>query len=154
MRRTFNRGLLSGLAVVAAITGVWAYFAPRSWYDGFPGLGLSWLPQLGPYNEHFCKDVGAMFLALLVLSVAAICCIDNQAVVRIAAGAWLTFNALHWWFHMTMLHMYSTRDAVLNVILLSLLVIMAATLLIPRRTTGNRRSDAAATADGPDVRSR
>lgn len=135
MRRNLNRVLLAGLAVVAAITGVWAYFAPRSWYDSFPGMGLSWLPQLGPYNEHFCKDTGAMFLALLVLSVAAVICIDNQAVVRIVGGAWLTFNTLHWWYHMTMLHMYNTRDATLNVIFLSLMVVAAAVLVFPRRTT-------------------
>ncbi|MET0702358.1 MAG: hypothetical protein ABWY93_22110 [Mycobacterium sp.] len=133
MTKTLNRILLAVLALVATITGVWAYVAPRSWYDSFPGLGLSWLPQLGPYNEHFCKDVGAMFLALLVLSVTAIFCIDNRAVVRITAASWLTFNVLHWWFHMTMLHMYNTRDAVLNVILLSALVLISAALLVPIR---------------------
>jgi len=131
--KTLDRVLFTVLGVVAGFTGVWAYAAPRSWYENFPGFGLSWLPQLGPYNEHFCKDTGAMFLALLVLSVAAIVYVNNRTVVKIAAGAWLTFNVLHFVYHMTMLQMYNTRDAVLNVIFLSLLVLISAALLIPDR---------------------
>jgi hypothetical protein len=101
---------------------------------------LSWLPQLGPYNEHSCKDTGAMFLALLVLSVAAVVYVNDRTVVKIAAGAWLTFNVLHFAYHMTMLQMYDTRDAVLNVILLSVLVLISAALLIPDRA---KKRDAA-----------
>ena len=133
MSRELDRTLLTVLGVSAAFTGVWAYGAPLSWYENFPGLGLSWLPQLGPYNEHFCKDTGAMFLALLVLSVAAIVYVNNRTVVKIAAGAWLTFNVLHFGYHVTMLQMYNTRDAVLNVVLLSVLVLISAALLIPGR---------------------
>jgi hypothetical protein len=36
-------------------------------------------------------------------------------------------------YHMTMLQMYNTRDAVLNVIFLSLLALISAALLIPDR---------------------
>jgi len=54
---------------VRAFVGAWALFAPVSWYDSFPGLGLRWLPVLGPYNEHLARDVGAFFLALTALSV-------------------------------------------------------------------------------------
>ena len=74
-----------------------------------------------------------MYLALLMLSVAAIVSVNNRTVVKIAAGAWLTFNVLHFVYHMTMLQMYNTRDAVLNVIVLSLLVLISAALLIPDR---------------------
>jgi hypothetical protein len=133
MSKKLDRVLLTVLGVAAAFTGVWAYGAPLSWYENFPGLGLSWLPQLGPYNEHLCKDTGAMFLALLVLSVAAIVYVNNRTVVKIAAGAWLTFNVLHFAYHMTMLQMYNTRDAVLNVVFLSVLVLISAALLIPDR---------------------
>ena len=45
--------------------------APRHWFATFPGLGLSWLPQLGPYNGHFARDVGAFFLGLTVLGLRA-----------------------------------------------------------------------------------
>jgi tryptophan-rich sensory protein len=147
MGKKLDRVLLTVLGVAAAFTGVWAYGAPRSWYENFPGFGLSWLPQLGPYNEHFCKDTGAMFLALLVLSAAAIVYVDNRTVVKIAAGAWLTFNVLHFAYHMTMLQMYNTRDAVLNVILLSVLVLVSAALLIPDRAM---KRDAARPARGDE----
>jgi hypothetical protein len=138
MSTTLHRVLLTVLAFTAAFTGGWAYVAPRSWYESFPGFGLSWLPQLGPYNEHFCKDTGAMFLALLVLSVAAIAYVNNGTLVKITASAWLTFNVLHFVYHMSMLHMYNTRDAVLNVIGLSLIVLVSAALLIPTRTRTRR----------------
>ena len=134
MSTTLQRVLLVFLAFNAAMTGGWAYFSPRTWYENFPGFGLSWVPQLGPYNEHFCKDTGAMFLALLVLSVAAIAYVNNGTLVKITAGAWLTFNVLHFVYHMSMLQVYNTRDEVLNVILLSLLVLVSAALLIPTRT--------------------
>jgi hypothetical protein len=75
-----------------------------------------------------------MFLPLLVLSVAAIAHVNNGTLVRITAGAWLTFNVLQFVYHMSMLQVYKTRDAVLNVILLSLLVLVSAAVLIPTRT--------------------
>jgi hypothetical protein len=138
MSTTLHRILLTVLALTAAATGLWAYLAPRSWYANFPGFGLSWLPQLGPYHEHFCKDTGAMFLALLLLSVAAIALVHNGSLVKVTAGAWLTFNVLHFVYHLSMLHMYNTRDAVLNVISLSSLVLISAALLIPARTSRTR----------------
>ena len=52
--------LLGILALTGTVTGAWAYFAPRHWYDTFPGMGMSWLPQLGPYNWIPCGvEVGA-----------------------------------------------------------------------------------------------
>ncbi len=70
-------------------------FAPISSYDAFPGLGLSWLPQLGPYNEHLVKDVGAMLLALAVLSVVALWHADDGRSSRMAGAVWLAFTVLH-----------------------------------------------------------
>ena len=39
--------------------------------DTFPGGGRHWLPMLGAYNEHLARDVGALYLALAVLSAGA-----------------------------------------------------------------------------------
>src|ERR1700694_5784187 len=41
MSTTLHRVLLTVLAFTAAFTGGWAYVAPRSWYESFPGFGLS-----------------------------------------------------------------------------------------------------------------
>lgn len=135
MKTTLHRGLLALLAATGTVAGAWAYFAPRNFYDTFPGGGLSWLPQLGPYNEHFCKDVGAMYLALTLLTALTIVHVTNTTLLWITAGTWITFNGLHFIYHLTMLHMYSPRDQVLNVIVLAALLLVSGLLLIPVRAS-------------------
>lgn len=120
--------LLTGLGV-----GSWAYFAPMSWYTTFPGFGLSWLPQLGPFNEHFVKDVGGFYLGLAVLSAGALVMVGNDGVVRLSAAVWFVFNTFHGVYHLQMLHMYNTRDQILNVIALGALWLASAALLLPVR---------------------
>jgi hypothetical protein len=133
MNTALQRGLLILLAVTGAGVGLWAYGAPRNWYDTFPGLGLSWLPQLGPYNEHFVKDVGAMYLGLTLLSVLTIVHISNTTLVTVTAGTWTVFNLLHFIYHIQMLHMYDTKDQILNVIVLTAVLLASAALFIPIR---------------------
>ena len=133
MNITMQRGLLALLTATGAVTGLWAYVAPRNWYDTFPGMGLSWLPQLGPYNEHFAKDVGAMFLGLMLLSVLAFIHVANTTLVKVTAGTWTVFNLLHFIYHMQMLGMYSPRDQVLNAIVLTAILLAGAALFIPIR---------------------
>ncbi|MEV0183170.1 hypothetical protein AB0I54_28325 [Streptomyces sp. NPDC050625] len=133
MSIAIRRALLAVLALLGLYTGGWAYFAPKHWYENFPGFGFSWLPQLGPYNMHLAKDDGAMFLALGVLSLFAIRYAHNTLVVLITASVWLVFNVLHFIFHMQHLHVYNTTDKILNVVLLSLLVVFNAALFVPVR---------------------
>ncbi|MFF1677291.1 hypothetical protein [Streptomyces sp. NPDC058256] len=121
------------LAVVALYTGIWAYFFPKGWHGNFPGFGLSWLPQLGPYNEHLAKDSGAMFLALGILTVIALRSVRNNRLVQTTGAVWLVFNVLHFTYHMQHLDMYNTRDQVLNVVFLGALLLVAALLLVPIR---------------------
>jgi hypothetical protein len=128
-----RRVLLVFLLISAFGVGSWAYFAPMSWYTTFPGFGLRWLPPLGPFNEHFVKDVGAMFLGLAVLSVGALAMVVNDGVVRLVAATWLTFNTFHFVYHLQMLHVYGTLDKVLNVIVLGALLLASAALLAPVR---------------------
>lgn len=133
MNTAIHRGLLGFLTLTGAGVGLWAYAAPRNWYDTFPGMGLSWLPQLGPYNEHFVKDVGAMFLGLGLLSVLTLIHIANTTLVKVTAGTWTLFSLLHFIYHMQMLGMYSPRDQVLNVIVLTVILLASALLFIPVR---------------------
>jgi tryptophan-rich sensory protein len=135
MNALLHRSALTLLGTGGAVTGAWAYAAPRHWYDNFPGFGMTWLPQLGPFNEHFVKDVGAMFLALAALSAVTFVLVANQTLVRVTAVTWLVFNTLHCIYHLSMLQMYNTRDATLNGILLPLLVLAAAALFSPVRTS-------------------
>ena len=133
MKPFVQRILLVVLSLFGLVTGVWAYFFPRHWYDTFPGMGLSWLPQLGPFNEHFATDTGAMFMGLVTLSIAAFIWSTNITLVRVAGAAWTVFNLLHWIFHMRMLHMYEPRDQILNAITLSAILVVSALLLLPTR---------------------
>ncbi len=126
-----HRVCLAILTFTGLLVGVWAYLAPVNWYNTFPGLGLRWLPVLGPYNEHFVKDVGAMYLAMAAVSVMAFCYVTNQALMRTAALALSIFNILHLIYHVTMLHMYGPLDAVLNMIALTVVTVCSLALAIP-----------------------
>ncbi|MEB3031726.1 hypothetical protein KV113_09155 [Mycolicibacter sp. MYC340] len=134
MNLIVHRLCLILLTIVGLSLGVWAYFAPLNWYSTFPGMGMSWLPVLGPYNEHFVKDVGAMFFALGALSALAVYYLANRPVVVITAVSWSIFNALHLIYHIPMLHMYGPRDLVLNAISLSLILVVSLALLVPARS--------------------
>jgi hypothetical protein len=131
MRLVIRRILLALLLLAAVVLGTWTYVMPRSWYDTFPGFGFRWVVQTGPYNEHFVKDIGSMYLALAVLTAAALWFAASDATVRITAAAWTTFNLLHLIYHATMLQMYDGRDKVLVIASLVILVLVSASLLMP-----------------------
>jgi hypothetical protein len=130
MRSLLDRVCLALLLLSACYVGGWAYLAPYHWYAHFPGFGLRWLPQLGPYNEHLAKDVGAMYLALAVLTLVALARPRDRASTRIAGATWLVFNVLHLAYHTTMLGRYGPTDRVLNVVTLSLVVLLAVPLVV------------------------
>jgi hypothetical protein len=134
-----DRISLAFIAVTSAYVGIFAYFATRTWFDTFPGFGLRWLPQLGPYNEHFAKDIGAVYLAFTALSLMALAHARKPAVVPLAGATLLVFNTLHFLYHLTMLHMYEPLDRALNVVLLGLLVVVSVILVIPARAVTNRK---------------
>lgn len=138
--KPLRQAALVTLIVTGLYVGVWAYFFPWEWYDGFPGFGRRWLLPLGPYNEHLAKDTGALYLALAVLSGAALRRAHNNRLVRTAGAVWLVFNTLHLVYHMQHLHMYGTTDRVLNVVGLGALMLVSAALLIPARAAPRRPS--------------
>jgi len=121
------------LLLVALILGTWTYVMPRNWYDTFPGFGMRWVVPTGPYNEHFVKDIGSMYLALAVLTVAALWFATSDATVRMTAAVWTTFNLLHLIYHVTMLQMYEGRDRFLVVASLVIVFLVSASLLMGSR---------------------
>lgn len=134
MNSLLYRACLFVLTLSGAFVGCWAYFAPLNWYDTFPGMGLSWLPVFGPYNEHLVKDVGSMYLALTALSALTLVYLSNRTLRIVTAVSWTTFNLLHLTYHLTMLHMFGTRDAVLNVIALGGALLCSMALGLPARS--------------------
>ena len=89
MKLLLDRISLVFNGVTSAYVGIFAYFAPQSFHANFPGFGLRWLPQLGPYNEHLLKDVGGFYLAITVLTFAALANARKPAVVPMAGVALL-----------------------------------------------------------------
>jgi hypothetical protein len=138
MNPLFHRSCLVLLAITNAFVGLWAYFAPLHWYNTFPGMGLRWLPVLGPYNEHFAKDVGAMNLAMAALGVMAFVYLTNRTLLRVTALALSIFNLLHLIYHITMLHMYGPRDAILNAVVLTLILSSSMALAVPIKGADTR----------------
>jgi hypothetical protein len=103
-------------------TGLQATFAPRSFYDDFP-LGRHWVAQTGGgYNEHLVRDVGALFLAMVLLSFWAWW---RPALCLPLAVAWTMLGALHLAFHVQHLKHLETIDKVGEVTSLSIALVLA-----------------------------
>lgn len=119
MRDRVLRVLLVLLALGNVQVGVWATFAPRSFYDDFPGGDRSWVALDGPYNEHLVRDFGATNLAIGVLTIAALVWLTRALVVT-AGLAWIVYGVPHLVYHLRHLDVYETGDQVANVVLLSL----------------------------------
>lgn len=106
---TWIRVALGYLVLVSLQIGAWAQFAPRSFYDDFPGLGRAWVSVDGPYNEHLVRDVGGLYLALTVLLVASIITL-SRALVITASAAVLASGVPHLVYHLANRDGLSTGD--------------------------------------------
>jgi hypothetical protein len=143
---TGKRVIAAVLALSAAWVGPWAEIAPRSFYTSFPLGGRGWLTVLGPYNEHLTRDVGGLYLALLVMSCWAAVRPRAESFAMVGAG-WLAFGVPHLIFHMLHLDGYTTADKVGNVGGLGGTVLLAALLLVPA-VTQPRPGGTVSAADG------
>lgn len=85
--------------MVSAQIGVWALFAPRSFYDDFPGFGRAWVAVDGPFNEHLIRDVGALNLALVTLMAFAAVRMSRDLVL-VTGAATLVWGVVHACYHM------------------------------------------------------
>jgi hypothetical protein len=110
--------------------GLWALFAPRSFYDDFPGGGRRWVAVDGPFNEHLLRDVGALNLALAVVALAAV--LRPGRFARVCGIAHLVWTVPHLFYHSTHLDVFSTSDAIANMVALSLPVIASIFLVVFR----------------------
>jgi hypothetical protein len=125
-------------AAVAVQLGMWATFAPRSFYDDYPGVGRHWVRVNGPYNEHFIRDFGALNLALAVVTITALVTFGRPLVIAVAV-AWLAWGIPHLVYHLRHLDVYETEDKVLNVFGLAALPVFAVVVLALTITSVSRR---------------
>jgi hypothetical protein len=130
--RGWTRLMLWILTFSAFGVGMQAAFFPRSFYDDFP-LGRGWVAMDGPYNEHLIRDVGALNLALLVVTIGALV-LATRAVARIVAIAWLVYSVPHFVYHLRHLTMsMSGADKVGTVVSLAVTVVAPIVLLVTAR---------------------
>lgn len=129
MRDWVVRVVLALWAAVSVQLAIWATFAPRSFYDDYPGFGREWVRVDGPYNEHFVRDFGALNLALAVVTIAALVTLSRPMVVAVAV-AWLAWSVPHLVYHLRHLDVFSSGDKVVNVFLLASLPVLAVVVLV------------------------
>lgn len=127
------RFALGYLSVSSLQIAVWAMLAPRSFYDGFPGFGLSWISVDGPYNEHLVRDFGALNLALLVVFVAAAVTLSRPLVIT-AAFASLVWGVPHVIYHAIRTDGLSTFDLIGSIGGLFMSVVFSGLILVTART--------------------
>ena len=104
--RTISLGLIALFMLPA---GLQAAFAPRSFFDDFP-LGRGWIAHEGDvFNEHLVRDVGGLFLALIIVTVWTLW---RRSPARGVAAAWLGQGVLHLVYHAQHLDGYQAVDQV------------------------------------------
>lgn len=127
------------LAASAALVGGWASVAPRSFYRDFPLPGRHWVSGAGAYDEHLVRDVGGLYLALLVVTVWAIVRSTDE-LLRLAGAAWAIFSLPHLIFHLGHLDGLTTFDKISEAGALAVTLVLAVVLLaVPARGAGERR---------------
>ena len=111
--RLWARIALGYLALVSLEIGLWAQFAPRSFYDDFPGLGRAWVAIDGPYNEHLVRDVGGLNLALAAVLIVALVTLSRPVIIA-ASIASLLYGVPHLVYHIAHADSLATSDAVIS----------------------------------------
>jgi hypothetical protein len=79
------------LGLLAAANGVFMLIVPAPWYAIVPGV-----PNTGPFNAHFIRDIGAAFL----VAGGSLVWFAHDARARPAALACAAFFALHALVHL------------------------------------------------------
>ena len=129
MNRALLRGGLALLALSQLSTGLWAYVAPRNWYDSFPGAGHAWVAAFGPFNEHLTRDAaGGFFATGVLLAWAALA--PATPLVRAALVGALAFFVPHLFFHLGHTDPLPAGDNAASLIGLALAPLLALALLL------------------------
>lgn len=107
--RFISRWALLAIVAFMAQTALQAAFAPRSFFDDFP-FGRGWIAaEGGAYDEHLVRDVGVLFIALIIVTVWAAW--RREAMMAVAI-AWLVQGVLHLTYHIGHLEGLATIDKV------------------------------------------
>ncbi len=79
--------------VALAANGIFMLISPTDWYVAVPGVTTT-----GPFNQHFLRDIGLIFLLLGTAFLAGVVEAAMRTVLWGAAAVWLAGHALfHVW---------------------------------------------------------
>ncbi len=93
---TLARICLGAIGLFMLPAGLHAALAPRSFFDDFP-IRRGWIAaEGGSYDEHLVRDVGVLFLALIVVTLWAAW--RGEFLVPVAV-AWLVQGVGHFAYH-------------------------------------------------------
>lgn len=92
-----TRSLILGLAVLLGVlavgNGIFMLVAPQPWYVAVPGVTTT-----GPFNQHFLRDIGLIFLLIGLAFLAGAARPDARPWLWGAGALWLVGHALfHLW---------------------------------------------------------
>jgi hypothetical protein len=80
------------LAATNIANGLWMLIAPEGWYHGLPAA----VPDTGPLNTHFVRDIGAAFLTVgIAFAVATFRAEMRRAVLGFATAFFVLHAAIH-----------------------------------------------------------
>lgn len=86
-------GLALVLGVAAGVNGLYMLYAPADWYFAVPGVTTT-----GPYNQHFIRDIGLIFLFLSIAFLVGVFRPQYRVVLWASPTLWLWGHALfHFW---------------------------------------------------------
>lgn len=86
-------GLALLLGVMAMANGLFMLYAPSGWYFAVPGVTTT-----GPFNQHFIRDIGLIFLFLGTAFLAGVFRPRYRVVLWASPTIWLWGHALfHFW---------------------------------------------------------
>lgn len=92
-----NQRLILTVATVlgfgTAANGLFMLISPVNWYFAVPGVTTT-----GPFNQHFIRDIGLIFLLLAIAMFAGVARPAARIPLWSAAALWLAGHALfHFW---------------------------------------------------------
>ncbi|MCW6530777.1 hypothetical protein [Sphingomonas lycopersici] len=88
----FNKGMMALLGVAMGVNGIVMLYDPQFWYYAVPTV-----PATGPFNQHFIRDIGIIYVMIGAGYVTGIFFPAQRIWLWAAATAWLS---LHGFFHL------------------------------------------------------
>lgn len=84
------RAFFSFISLGNFASGAWMLMNPLHWYENFPGR----IPDFGPLNEHFVRDLGCIFVVLGVVSFKSVLDSSSRKHTLFILQAWFSSHAV------------------------------------------------------------